>query len=169
MHESTGSGECSAARGGTVVGVNLSETSARSLLGAARVARLATADEGGRPHLVPVTFAVDGDHVYIAIDHKPKTTTTGLKRLRNIERNPNVCLLADHYDEDWAALWWVRVDGRASIVTAADARQSPLDLLAAKYPQYRERRPDGPVIAIEADRWSGWAAGPDICSYFHPL
>ena len=140
--------------------MNLSEAEARSLLGAARVARLATADEGGRPHLVPVTFAIDGDHVYIAIDHKPKTTKTGLKRLRNIERNPNVCLLADHYDEDWATLWWVRVDGRASIVTAADARRSPLDLLAAKYPQYREHRPDGPVIAIEADRWSGWAAGP---------
>jgi PPOX class probable F420-dependent enzyme len=158
VHESTGSGEYSAARGGTVVGVNLSEAEARSLLGAARVARLATADEGGRPHLVPVTFAVDGDRAYIAIDHKPKTTTTGLRRLRNIERNPNVCLLADHYDEDWAALWWVRVDGRAVVLTELDSRQSPLDLLALKYPQYRERRPVGPVIVIEADRWSGWAA-----------
>jgi PPOX class probable F420-dependent enzyme len=160
VHESTGSEECSASRRGTVVGVNLSEAEARSLLGSARVARLATADEGGRPHLVPVTFAIDGDRVYIAIDHKPKTTTTGLKRLRNIERNPNVCLLADHYAEDWAALWWVRVDGRAAIRTALDARQSPLDLLAAKYPQYRQRRPDGPVIAIEADRWTGWAGRP---------
>ena len=137
--------------------MNLSEAEARSLLGAARVARLATADESGRPHLVPVTFAADGDRVYIAIDHKPKTTTTGLRRLRNIERNPSVCLLADHYAEDWAELWWARVDGRAAIVTAADACQSPLDLLAAKYPQYRQRRPDGPVIVIEADRWTGWA------------
>jgi PPOX class probable F420-dependent enzyme len=137
--------------------VNLSETEARSLLGSARVARLATADEDGRPHLVPVTFAADGDCVYIAIDHKPKTTTTGLKRLRNIERNPNVSLLADHYEEDWTALWWVRADGHAAILTARDACQSPLDLLAAKYPQYRQRRPDGPVIAISADRWSGWS------------
>jgi PPOX class probable F420-dependent enzyme len=137
--------------------VNLSEAQARSLLGSARVARLATADESGRPHLVPVTFAADGDRVYIAIDHKPKTTTTGLKRLRNIERNPNVSVLADHYAEDWTALWWVRVDGRATILTTPDACQSPLDLLAAKYPQYRERRPGGPVIAIVADRWTGWS------------
>jgi PPOX class probable F420-dependent enzyme len=137
--------------------VNLSEAEARSLLGSARVARLATADEGGRPHLVPVTFAADGDRLYIAIDHKPKTTTTGLKRLRNIERNPNVSLLADYYAEDWATLWWVRVDGRATILTAWDACQAPLDLLAAKYPQYRQRRPDGPVIAIEADRWTAWS------------
>lgn len=138
--------------------MNLSEFDARALLGAARVARLATADGEGRPHLVPVTFAVDGDRVYIAIDHKPKTTTTGLKRLHNIEQNPNVSLLADHYADDWTALWWVRADGRAAILTAPDARQSPLGLLAAKYPQYRQCRPDGPVIAIEADRWSGWAA-----------
>ena len=140
--------------------MKLSEAEARSLFGSARVARLATVGEGGRPHLVPVTFAADGDHVYIAIDHKPKTTTTGLARLRNIARNPSVCLLADHYAEDWAALWWVRVDGRATIRTAPDAREAPLDLLAAKYPQYRGRRPDGPVIAIDADRWTGWAGGP---------
>jgi PPOX class probable F420-dependent enzyme len=139
--------------------VNLSEAEARSLLGPARVARLATADEDGRPHLVPVTFAADGDRVYIAIDHKPKTTTTGLKRLHNIGQNPNVSLLADHYAEDWAALWWVRVDGRAAILTSPVACQAPLDLLAAKYPQYRERRPNGPVIAIEADRWTGWSGG----------
>jgi PPOX class probable F420-dependent enzyme len=138
--------------------VKLSEAEARSLLGSARVARLATAGEDGRPHVVPVTFAADGDRVYIAIDHKPKTTTTGLKRLRNIERNPNVSLLADHYEEDWAALWWARVDGRAIILTERDACQEPVDLLADKYPQYRQQRPDGPVIAIEADRWTAWSA-----------
>ena len=137
--------------------MKLSEAEARSLLGSARVARLATADEGGRPHLVPVTFAADGDRLYIAIDHKPKTTTTGLKRLRNIERNPNVSLLADHSEEDWAALWWARVDGRAIILTERDACQEPVDLLADKYPQYRQQRPDGPVIAIEADRWTAWS------------
>jgi PPOX class probable F420-dependent enzyme len=138
--------------------VKLSEAKARSLLGSARVARLATAGEGGRPHVVPVTFAADGDRVYIAIDHKPKTTTTGLKRLRNIERNPNASLLADHYEEDWAALWWARVDGRATILTERDACREPVDLLAGKYPQYRQHRPDGPVIAIEAERWTAWSA-----------
>lgn len=138
-------------------GVNLTEGQARSLLAEARVARLATADEHGRPHLVPVTFAVDGNLIYIAIDHKPKTTTS-LKRLRNIRQNPLVSLLADHYEEDWAALWWVRVDGRATIHAGEDACQGPVDLLARKYPQYRRDRPDGPVIAIEADHWAGWAS-----------
>ena len=115
--------------------------------------------------MVPVTFAVEaaddtgsGDRVYIAIDHKPKTTTS-LKRLSNIAENPAVSLLADHYEEDWAALWWVRVDGRAVVVPAGAAeRGHPLDLLAAKYPQYRGHRPEGPLIAIDAERWSGWAS-----------
>jgi PPOX class probable F420-dependent enzyme len=144
--------------------VNLSEAEARSRLARARVARLATADASGHPHVVPVTFAVEspdgtagGDRVYIAIDHKPKTTIN-LKRLRNIAENPAVSLLADHYEEDWTALWWTRVDGRAVVVPAGAAgRQRPLDLLAAKYPQYRERRPEGPLIVIDAGRWSGWA------------
>jgi PPOX class probable F420-dependent enzyme len=138
--------------------VNLGESQARSLLAGARVARLATADEDGQPHLVPVTFAVDGDRIYIAIDHKPKTTMTGLKRLRNIQRNPSVSLLADHYEEDWTALWWVRVDGRAGILTSDTERLRPISHLAAKYAQYQLRPPGGPVIAIEARTWSAWAA-----------
>jgi PPOX class probable F420-dependent enzyme len=142
--------------------VNLPEAEARARLAGARVARLATADASGRPHVVPVTFAVDrgesDTYIYIAIDHKPKTTTN-LKRLRNIGENPAVSLLADYYAEDWAALWWVRVDGRAIVVAARAAAERPLDLLAAKYPQYRERRPDGPLIVIGAERWTGWAGG----------
>ena len=73
--------------------------------GAARVARLATVSATGQPHLVPVTFAVDGDMIYTAVDHKPKTTTR-LRRLANIAANPQVTLLADHYADDWDQLWW---------------------------------------------------------------
>src|SRR5262249_45438081 len=132
---------------------------ARSLIAGARVARLATADSRGQPHLVPVTFAHEGDMVYIAVDHKPKTTFN-LKRLRNISVNPAVSLLADHYSDDWSALWWARADGQARILTDEAARQHPVDLLVAKYPQYADRRPEGPVISISVVRWSGWAAGP---------
>lgn len=139
--------------------MQLDEDQARSLFAAARVARLATADSRGQPHLVPVTFAVAGDMVYIAIDHKPKTTLN-LKRLRNITGNPSVSLLADRYSADWSALWWVRADGQARILTDEEARQHPVDLLVAKYPQYAERRPEGPVISISVARWSGWAADP---------
>jgi PPOX class probable F420-dependent enzyme len=121
------------------------------------VARLATAGDDGWPHIVPITLALDADHIYTAVDAKAKTTTD-LKRLRNIRANPRVAVLADHYDEDWAALWWVRADGNASVIEAPDDMAAPLRLLAARYPQYSGRAPQGPVISIEVIRWTGWAA-----------
>ena len=138
--------------------VNLSAQDAKALLATAVVARLATVDESGRPHLVPVTFAADGDHLYIAVDHKPKTTAN-LKRLRNIEHDPRVSLLADHYEDDWSHLWWARADGLASVLKEGEeGRDGLLDLLARKYRQYTEQRPDGPVISIEVTRWTAWAS-----------
>ncbi len=141
--------------------MRLTEAEARARLGAARVARLATTGADRQPHLVPVTFAVDGDRIYTAVDQKPKTTTQ-LRRLRNIRENPLVALLADHYAEDWGALWWVRVDGRAHLVEDAVAARRPLDLLTEKYEQYVQARPTGPVIVIEAGRWTGWAGIDEI-------
>jgi PPOX class probable F420-dependent enzyme len=121
------------------------------------VAHLATADSDARPHLVPVTFAVDGDTIFTAVDQKPKSTTA-LKRLRNVTENPSVSLLADHYDDDWDTLWWVRADGTAAILTAKPEILAPLAQLAARYPQYRQAPPPGPVLAVTVTRWSGWAA-----------
>jgi PPOX class probable F420-dependent enzyme len=130
---------------------------ARGLFAEARVARLATADASGRPHLVPVVFAVQGDVVYSAVDAKPKRTTA-LKRLANIARNPRVALLADHYDDaDWGALWWVRADGVARVVEGAEAERA-IALLRERYEQYRADPPRGPVLAIAVERWSGWRA-----------
>jgi PPOX class probable F420-dependent enzyme len=143
--------------------VNLAEEEARSRFAAAPVARLATVDAQGRPHLVPVTFAAEGDGIVTAVDHKPKRTTE-LARLRNLRGQPRVCLLADHYEERWEALWWVRADGVARVLGAEEVeRAAALDRLAAKYPQYRRHRPAGPVISVEVDRWTGWAwdAPPD--------
>ncbi len=137
--------------------MRLAEEEARARLAGARVARLATAGSDGQPHLVPVTFAVEGDRIYTAVDHKPKTTRN-LRRLRNIMENPRVAVLADHYEEDWQTLWWVRVDGRASILQDHDAMRRPLDLIAGRYAQYRLARPAGPVIVVEAGRWTGWAS-----------
>lgn len=121
-----------------------------------RVARLATVSGAGVPHLVPVTFAVEGDRVMIAVDHKPKTTTN-LRRLRNIRENPGVCVLADHYDDDWAHLWWVRADGDARIVETGAERAAAVEALTGKYVRYREHVPEGPVILIKVTRWSGWS------------
>jgi PPOX class probable F420-dependent enzyme len=137
--------------------LRLSEEEARRRFAAAWVARLATVGPDGWPHLVPVTFAVDGDHVYTAVDAKPKSSRQ-LRRLRNIAVNPRVALLADHYEQDWGGLWWVRVDGHASTLAGPGEMAGPLHLLAGRYPQYRASPPEGPVIHIHADRWTGWAA-----------
>jgi len=137
--------------------LNLSVDEARRRFSGAAVARLATVRETGQPHLVPVTFAVDGDYIYTAVDAKPKTTTN-LRRLRNIAAEPRVAMLADHYEQDWAGLWWVRADGMASLLDRPADMAGPLRLLAARYPQYRASAPAGPVISIRVSRWSGWAA-----------
>jgi PPOX class probable F420-dependent enzyme len=131
---------------------------ARALLASARVARLATADAEGRPHLVPITFAVDGDDIVTAVDHKPKRTS-GLRRLANIEANPRVSVLADHYEDDWSRLWWARADGVARVADPGAAEhERAVSRLAARYPQYQERRPSDAVILISVSRWSGWRA-----------
>jgi PPOX class probable F420-dependent enzyme len=129
---------------------------ARVRFAAARVARLATVDEAGRPHLVPVVFALVGSRIYTAVDAKPKRHKA-LRRLANIRANPRVALLVDQYDEDWAALWWVRADGVAEIL-ADSAGRSGIDALVARYAQYRKTPPPGPVIAIDVDHWSAWSA-----------
>ena len=122
---------------------------------AQRVARLATVGDDGQPHLVPVTFALRDRIVVIAVDHKPKTTTD-LKRLRNIRSHDRVSLLADHYEEDWTRLWWVRLDGRARIITDEPGRVGPIGWLVEKYEQYRECAPAGPVIRVDIDQIRSW-------------
>jgi PPOX class probable F420-dependent enzyme len=123
---------------------------------------MATVTEVGRPHIVPVTFAVDGNYIYTAVDAKPKNETAarGLQRLRNIEAEPRVALLADHYADDWTSLWWVRADGEAAVLEDPRLMAAPTALLTARYPQYRDVSLPGPVIAIRVHRWIGWAASP---------
>jgi PPOX class probable F420-dependent enzyme len=121
----------------------------------APVARLATAAADGRPHLVPVVFALRDGVVYTAVDAKPKTTQR-LRRLINIERNPQVSLLVDHYDEDWTQLWWVRADGIATTHHAGGTLHDGRELLRAKYAQYQSVSLNGPVIAVAVRHWSSW-------------
>jgi len=140
--------------------LNLAGAEARRRLGAVPIARLATVswvDSAPRPHIVPVTFAVDGDRIFSAVDAKPKRTRQ-LQRLRNIQASPWVAVLADHYAADWTQLWWVRADGRAVILDDPAQMAAPLRLLTGRYPQYRDNPPAGPVISILVERWTGWAA-----------
>jgi len=122
------------------------------------VARLATVDQTGLPHLVPVCFAVEGDRIYSAVDAKPKRSPD-LKRLHNIAAHPQVAFLVDHYEEDWTGVWWVRVDGTALVLDGGPERDRGVDLLCAKYEQYRARPEQlGRMVVITAERWRAWSA-----------
>jgi PPOX class probable F420-dependent enzyme len=129
---------------------------ARERFAAARVARLATADAEGRPHLIPIVFVVADDCVYSVVDAKPKRTQA-LHRLSNISQNPAVALLVDHYDDaNWDALWWVRADGKGRILDPNEPEASrAIALLKARYPQQQST---GQVLAVDVERWSGWTA-----------
>ncbi len=134
-----------------------------------RVAHLATTRTDGSPHLVPIVFVLlpghtDGapdpldppDVLWSVVDGKPKSTTA-LRRLANIAAHPLVSLLVDHYTDDWSALWWVRADARAEVVEAGDGWHTGVAALVAKYDQYQQDPPTGPVIRAVVTRWSGWA------------
>ncbi len=133
----------------------MTEAEARERFASSRVARLASADATGRPHIVPIVFALAEDTIYSAIDAKPKRTTR-LRRMANVRENPRLSALSDHYEEDWGKLWWVRADGHGRVLedTAPEARRAT-ELLGRRYPQ---QRVIGEVLAIEVERWSGWSA-----------
>ncbi len=123
----------------------------------ARVARLATIRSDGYPHIVPVTFAIDGERVVTAIDDKPKTTTD-LQRLKNIESHAVASVMVDHYEDDWSRLWWVRGDGSAEIIREGPSRGRAIAQLTAKYSPYQDDPPRGPVIILTIERWASWCA-----------
>ena len=127
----------------------------RERVASARVGRLATLGAGGRPHLVPICFALEGDTLYSAVDEKPKRSRR-LRRLENVRRRPEVAVLIDHYEENWTRLWWVRLDGTATVHEDGPEREHGLDVLGAKYEQYRAEPPTGPVIAVRIESWRGW-------------
>ncbi|MEO3778009.1 TIGR03668 family PPOX class F420-dependent oxidoreductase [Micromonospora sp. B11E3] len=129
----------------------------RDRVASARVARLATVGADGCPHLVAVCFALLGDVAYHTVDHKPKRHRR-LRRLENIRATGRACLLVDCYDEDWSKLWWVRLDGHGRIVDDPAEEDAARAALVAKYPQYVNRPPDGPVVAVAVTRWSAWSA-----------
>jgi PPOX class probable F420-dependent enzyme len=129
----------------------------RQLVAEARVARLATLTPDGRPHLVPISFALEADTLYSAVDDKPKRSRR-LQRLANVRANPDVAVLADHYDEDWSRLWWVRLRGRGRVLEHGSEAETALGLLADKYEQYRRQPPGVPVLAIDVAEWRGWEA-----------
>jgi PPOX class probable F420-dependent enzyme len=136
------------------------ESDAITRLRAARVGRLATVTPEGSPHVVPLVFVVlergGGLVAYWVVDEKPKRSRR-LQRLRNIETNPTVAILVDEYSDDWGRLWWVRADGTGRVVRSRSERVAALDALHAKYQQYAITPPNGPVVAVDIERVTGWA------------
>jgi PPOX class probable F420-dependent enzyme len=135
----------------------MDETEARRRFAEARVARLGTVRDSGDPHLVPFVFALRDDAIYSLVDEKPKRSRH-LQRLANIVAHPRVTALVDQYEESWDRLWWVRVDGLARVMEEGPERDRALELLAAKYRQYRDEPPTGPAVIIDIDRWRSWPA-----------
>ncbi len=128
------------------------------VLDTCRVARLGTIARDGRPHLVPVVYAIVDEGIAIAIDEKPKSTTR-LARIRNIEHDPRVTVLVDRYDEDWSHLAWVRLDGEAAVLERGEEYPEALAALRERYPQHREMALEElPLIIVVPDKVAGWRA-----------
>jgi len=141
--------------------VNDLDASSRALLGSARVAHLATADQYARPHVVPIVFVLDDDHLYFPLDRKPKREDDWhmLRRVRNIETNGRVSIVVDHYDEDWTKLAWVLLEGVATILETGDERDVAAATLERKYDQYRNGGlTDRPVVRVQIERAVQWSA-----------
>jgi PPOX class probable F420-dependent enzyme len=137
-------------------------TATETFAAESRIARLATVDEAGYPHVVPVCFATDGRAYYSPLDAKPKRRPVDrLKRVRNIRANPRVALLIDHYEENWARLRFLMVQGRAELLDSGTEWSTARTLLEAKYEQYRALPlpPDGPVIKIVPEHVVRWSSG----------
>jgi PPOX class probable F420-dependent enzyme len=127
----------------------------RARAATARVGHLATVRPEGGPHVVVCCFALSGDTAYSAVDEKPKSTRQ-LQRLRNLAAHPEASLLVDHYDDDWSALWWIRLDGTGRLLNRDDEYERAMKLLVDKYQQYEQQEPSGPLIAIDVDHWTAW-------------
>ena len=137
--------------------MRMDEAELRRRVASARVARLATIEDDGRAHLVPICFAVEGERLFNAVDGKPKRSRD-LRRLRNLRARPWATVLVNHYEEDWTRLWWARLRGPAEVLEDGDAARRALALLIAKYPQYERDPPAGPVVAMRLAEWHGWSA-----------
>ncbi len=127
---------------------------------AMRVARLATADTSGQPHVIPIVFACDGHCLYTPIDEKPKRVKPSrLKRIRNLLANDQVAIVIDRYSEDWTQLAWVLVKGTGELVEEGDSHRRGIRLLQQKYSQYESMPLEGhPVIVVTPSAVTSWGA-----------
>lgn len=129
---------------------------AAGLIANERVARLAFADDDDHPRVLPVTFALAEGAIWSAIDSKPKRSPEP-KRVPWLRRRPQAALCIDLYDDDWSRLAWVQLLGRVEVLELA-AGSAGVEALTAKYDQYAEQPPPGPVLRLEVERALSWRA-----------
>jgi PPOX class probable F420-dependent enzyme len=146
------------------VSADVLTVSQREFLNHQRVARLATLGNEGYPEAVPICFACVEGVIYTPIDEKPKSVPpASLRRVRNILARPEVCVVWDHYEEDWKRLAWLQVTGRASLVEDRDERARALNALRGRYPQYREMDLESrPLIKITPVGVRSWSGAPPL-------
>jgi PPOX class probable F420-dependent enzyme len=131
---------------------------AETMLATERVARLAFADEDGKPRVLPVTYAVADGAVWSAIDAKPKRAAEPA-RVRWLRQRPQAALVVDHYSDDWNELAWVQLLGSVAVLDADDGAAAPgLAALTGKYGQYVSEPPPGPVLRLDVERALCWRA-----------
>ena len=131
---------------------------ARSLLEDARVGHLGMLDGRRRPRVLPITFAVMDDAAWSAVDEKPKRSTgEEVARVRWLRARPESALTIDAYDDDWSRLAWVQMLGRTAVVEIA-GHDEVLAVLAARYPQYVDQPPRGPLLRLTPERVVCWRA-----------
>jgi PPOX class probable F420-dependent enzyme len=135
---------------------------ARALLEQVRLAHLAYLDDRDRPRVLPVTFAVAGEDLWTAIDHKPKSKPAGeIARVRYLRRRPEAALCADHYEDDWSRLAWVQAIGTVEVLETGSGGApvgAALERLGAKYEHYAARPPEGPYLRLRPERVLCWRA-----------
>jgi PPOX class probable F420-dependent enzyme len=142
----------------------INDTYLKTIIDKATVARLATVDSECKPHLIPVVFVYDNDYYFIPIDQKTKRSKPeNLKRIKNIHQNPNIALLIDEYNEDWRKLYFIMIQGKASIIGGKESEQNEQallekahKLLSAKYVQYQEIGIGQYVIMIVPQKVISW-------------
>ncbi|MCH7940396.1 MAG: TIGR03668 family PPOX class F420-dependent oxidoreductase [Thaumarchaeota archaeon] len=131
----------------------------KTLIKSSKVARLATVDQKSCPYVVPVVFVFHENSFFIPLDEKVKTVNARkLKRVKNIEKNPNVTLLIDKYQNDWKKLFFLMIHGKATVI---DGKNSKLmdkihKLLISKYPQYKKTGIGNSCITINPTKVTFW-------------
>jgi len=130
---------------------------ARPLLEEERVAHLGLIDDRGFPRVLPVTFAVVEAAAWSAVDDKPKQHPGDLARVRWLRARPASALTVDRYDDDWRRLAWVQIVGTSAVVDVVD-NERVIEALIARYAQYRERPPRGPLLRLEPRHIVCWRA-----------